>query len=232
MIAGTLQHPKTFEFVPRNRANMVDLTKLLNEAAFALIVNAHRDVTTGPWSMDLVRAALVQYPKFLAMMVVRPSFALVPTTTIDLAWHTHQLTPAIYAIHTPAIYAMHTRALTGQIVNHDDSDDIETETAIADGAKAMPDAWRAVFDEDYYRPNACAGCLVAEGTTAEVADCFRTGERLATCPRWPKNAQANKVASYYRSGNCMTDGVAKSAACYFSGNCMVGPIGPMDGKAE
>ncbi|KNE71031.1 hypothetical protein AMAG_20280 [Allomyces macrogynus ATCC 38327] len=74
--------------------------------------------------------------------------AHVPTTTINLAWHTHQLMPAAYAAHT--------RALMGHIANHDDSDDVGTEAKIADGAKTMPDVWRAVFD-DYYRPNVQAG---------------------------------------------------------------------------
>ncbi|KAJ3359027.1 hypothetical protein GGF31_004341, partial [Allomyces arbusculus] len=70
-----------------------------NQRRFALVLAAHRDVTTGPWSMDLVRAvrrqrrfsakmfdhvvragcatahrtlatALVQYPKFLAMAAI------------------------------------------------------------------------------------------------------------------------------------------------------------------
>ncbi|KAJ3368641.1 hypothetical protein GGF31_006201 [Allomyces arbusculus] len=93
-IGGTLQHPKTLEFVPKNGANMADLTKLFDKATwkqhaatlpalptwrdvetkvlapimaatadsltlpgnrrrFILVVSAHRDVTTGPWSMDL-----------------------------------------------------------------------------------------------------------------------------------------------------------------------------------
>ncbi|KAJ3368639.1 hypothetical protein GGF31_006199 [Allomyces arbusculus] len=249
---------------------------------FALVINAHRDVTTGPWSMDLVRSvrrqrrfsskmtehvvqrgcgaihaavteALVQYPKFLAMMAIRPKCALVPTTTIDLAWHTHQLTPAAYAEHT--------RALTGQIANHDDSDDVETEAAIADGAKAMPDAWRTVFDEDYYRPNVHAGgivnflrppCLYAQTTAKDAAAtdkpahaesqgqycafsrCFVSTHLVPAA----SDKTANEAASCYRNGKCIVGPIrpndaetAKAASCYRNGKCIVGPIRPNDTQA-
>ncbi|KNE69980.1 hypothetical protein AMAG_14816 [Allomyces macrogynus ATCC 38327] len=279
MVAGTLQHPKTLEFVPKNGANMADLMKLFDKAVwkqhvatlpslptwadveakvlapimtatadslmlpgnrrrFALVVNAHRDVTTGAWSMDLVRAvrrqrrfsknmtehvvhrgcgaihatmteALVQYPKFLAMMAIRPTYALVPTMSIDLAWHTHQLTPAMYATHT--------RALTGQIANHDDSDDVETEAAIADGAKAMPDAWRAVFDEDYYRLNMHAGCFLkspslSAATTVKDAQCFfnRCGFMQSTV----KDAQC----FFNRCGYAQS--TVKDAQCFLKPPCL------------
>ncbi|KAJ3351675.1 hypothetical protein GGF32_004135, partial [Allomyces javanicus] len=220
MIAGTLLHPKTLLFAPKDRANMDDLCKLFDSATwaqhaatlpalptwadveslvlapimaatadslslpgnrrrFAHVVHAHHDVMMGPWSMDLVRAvqrqrrfsktmfehvvsagcgaihaavaeALVQYPKFLAMMVTRPVLTpLVPTGPIDLAWHTHQLSPAAYAVHTCA--------LTGHVADHDDLDDDVSKASIANGAKAMPDVWRTVFDEDYYRPNIVGG---------------------------------------------------------------------------
>ncbi|KAJ3346665.1 hypothetical protein GGF32_007382 [Allomyces javanicus] len=72
--------------------------------------------------------ALVQYPKFLALAVAHPDKGLAPTSAIDLAWHTHQL--------SPLMYGKQTLALMGQIMNHDDSDDAESEARIADSAKA------------------------------------------------------------------------------------------------
>ncbi|KNE71029.1 hypothetical protein AMAG_15285 [Allomyces macrogynus ATCC 38327] len=236
-----------------------------NRRRFALVVNAHRDVTTGPWSMDLVRAvrrqrrfsakltehvvqrgcgaihatvteALAQYPKFLAMMAVRPTLALVPTTTIDLAWHTHQLAPAVYATQT--------RALTGRITNHDDSDDVESEEKIADSAKAMPDAWRAVFDEDYYCPKTwCTiGCTdwalaaadkTAHAKLANVASCYRNGNCIVGPIRPNDGGDAAEIAFCFRSGNCIVGPIRSNgtqvASCYRNGNCIVGPIRPNDG---
>ncbi|KAJ3368629.1 hypothetical protein GGF31_006188 [Allomyces arbusculus] len=246
-----------------------------NRRRFMLVVSAHRDVTTGPWSMDLVRAvrrqrrfsstmtehvvlrgcgaihatvteALVQYPKFLAMMAIRPKCALVPTTTIDLAWHTHQLTPSAYAAHT--------RALTGQIANHDDSDDVETEAAIADGAKAMPDAWRAVFDEDYYCPNVRAGgfkcflkspCLY-EQTVAKDAQCLLKlpctfAQVTMNDPAAPGKTTHAESAEYCAFSHCFigthctlaaTDKTATEAVwCHRNGKCMVGAIRSNDAQA-
>ncbi|KNE71918.1 hypothetical protein AMAG_16342 [Allomyces macrogynus ATCC 38327] len=122
---------------------------------FAMVIHAHKGVITGLWSMDMVRAvcrqrrfsakmanlvqsgssavyhfqtdALVQYPKFLTMAIAHPSKPLVPTSASDLAWHTHQL--------FPAAHRQQTLALTGSVMNHDDSDDARSEARIADGAK-------------------------------------------------------------------------------------------------
>ncbi|KNE63421.1 hypothetical protein AMAG_08552 [Allomyces macrogynus ATCC 38327] len=46
-----------------------------------------------------------------------------------------------------------TLTLAGHVVNHDDSDDVVTEGRIADGAKAMPEAWMEVLGEDYFAAN-------------------------------------------------------------------------------
>ncbi|KAJ3374407.1 putative kinase [Allomyces arbusculus] len=159
-----------------------------NKLRFVHIMNAHQDVTVGPWSMDMIRAvrrqrrfstkiaslvdagthamnhfhteALVQYPKFLAVIVTRPKHGSVPTNAIDLAWHTHQL--------APAAYAQQTCALMGTVINHDDSDDEVSETWIADSAKAMPDTWRELFDEEFLAPN--VSCLTGAKYAATEMD--------------------------------------------------------------
>ncbi|KNE66688.1 hypothetical protein AMAG_11190 [Allomyces macrogynus ATCC 38327] len=97
------------------------------------LVRAHRDVLEGVWTLGQICAvrrqrrfskmmaetvtdrgcaaanyavteALVQHPQFLAMMALdQCKGSMVPTITIDLAWHTHQLTPAAYMAHIVAL---------------------------------------------------------------------------------------------------------------------------------
>ncbi|KNE63372.1 hypothetical protein AMAG_08509 [Allomyces macrogynus ATCC 38327] len=122
-----------------------------NQVRFDLVRHVFEDVTTGPWSMDMVLAvrrqrrfaakmvnlvqcdahavyhfhteALVQYPKFLAAMSMRPpGLSLVPTNLIDLAWH------------APAD-AYH----------------------LAKGVETMPAFWMRLFDEACFHPKvSCA----------------------------------------------------------------------------
>ncbi|KAJ3365546.1 hypothetical protein GGF31_008511 [Allomyces arbusculus] len=149
---------KTRVFAPIMAAKADALVMPENKAQLMQVLKAHEDVTMGPWSMDMIRAvrrqsrfsakvaaiatqgacalhhfhteALVQYPKFLGAIATQPKHGSVPTLAIDLAWHTHQL--------HPAIYAQQTCALTGRVINHDDSDDKVSEAQVAEGAQAMP----------------------------------------------------------------------------------------------
>ncbi|KAJ3349558.1 hypothetical protein GGF32_005362 [Allomyces javanicus] len=170
---ATCADVKTTVFRPMTVACKDDLVLPGSRGRFILVQRAFEDVTVGPWSMDMVRAvrrqrrfstkieraahagahavyhlhteALVQYPKFLAAMAMRPKTSLVPTMAIDLVWHTLQLS------HTA--YARDTRALIGRVANHDDSDDAAAGARMAEGSAALPALWMHLFAEDYRRPN-------------------------------------------------------------------------------
>ncbi|KNE54306.1 hypothetical protein AMAG_00290 [Allomyces macrogynus ATCC 38327] len=154
LLAGTQMHPKTLP-VLNDRANLADIALLFNKESivfspimmatrdklvlpgnrrrFGMVMNAHKDVMTDPWSMDMIRAmrcqqrflsmiatwlhqggvhniyhmhtkALVQYPRLLAMTIAQLGKMLVPTTTFDIAWHTHQLFRAAYRYGLPATH--------------------------------------------------------------------------------------------------------------------------------
>ncbi|KAJ3364727.1 hypothetical protein GGF31_008938 [Allomyces arbusculus] len=169
-----------------------------NRIRFDLVHHAFEDVTTGPWSMDKVLAvrrqrrfaakmvklvqggahafyhfhteALVQYPKFLAVMAVRPTrVSLVPTNPVDLAWQMHQLTNAIYARQTLAI--------TGLVANHNDANDEESKMQLTKGVEAMPEFWMRLFGEDYFHPNvSCATGAKYKATDALVEQVAVEGE--------------------------------------------------------
>ncbi|KAJ3362799.1 hypothetical protein GGF31_001329 [Allomyces arbusculus] len=227
-----------------------------NRLRFGMVVYAHKDVITGPWAMDMVRAvrrqrrfsakmanivrsgpsdvyhfqteALVQYPKFLAMAVAHPRSFLVPTTAIDLSWHTHQL--------FPAVYRKHTLMLTGSVMNHDDSDDVESEARINEGGNAMEKLWMDTYGEEYLNvhvpctqgakyhmsekellalylaPGVCnANHVDAAGHTARCGSwgCGNDATKdTATCARWCFGGCADISSGWYPS-----DATVRTARC-------------------
>jgi hypothetical protein len=56
--------------------------------------------------------AITRYDRFLKLMKLYPDTMLVPTLDIDLAWHTHQCSPAQYLATT--------KSLAGRFIDHDD----------------------------------------------------------------------------------------------------------------
>lgn len=65
-----------------------------------------------PAAEGTVRRAIERYGEFLQMFKLHPETTLVPTLDIDLAWHTHQLSPLRY------VAACGKRA--GRFIDHDD----------------------------------------------------------------------------------------------------------------
>ncbi|KAJ3368961.1 hypothetical protein GGF31_005921 [Allomyces arbusculus] len=224
-------------FAPIMAAHADKLQLPGNKSRFRIMANAHRDVTTGPWSMDLVRAvlrqrrfsakmtdtvvgaghaavhravaeALAQYPKFLALMVVRPGTPLVPTQFIDLAWHTHQL-------HASA-YARDTVALTGKVANHDDSDGDSAKARLVAGAERTAEAWAEVFGEDYLRPKVSS----IVNAVAQCDECH-TRRDLAADTSADAAAALTNCSDKCRCGGCVFCDVAVlanyAAACRCGG---------------
>jgi Glycine-rich domain-containing protein-like len=66
-----------------------------------------------PAAASTLRRAVERYSKFLKLFKLYPRAFLVPTLDIDLAWHTHQLSPSNYNAAT--------KALAGRFLNHDDT---------------------------------------------------------------------------------------------------------------
>ena len=56
---------------------------------------------------------IVKYTVFFQIMAQNPGHIAVPTLDVDLAWHTHQLSPAYY-------YAYSTANCKGEFIDHDD----------------------------------------------------------------------------------------------------------------
>lgn len=62
--------------------------------------------------METMERSVLKYSRFLEIAKKHPDKMLVPTLDLDLAWHTHQLSPQDY-------YRTTTRELS-KFLNHDD----------------------------------------------------------------------------------------------------------------
>jgi hypothetical protein len=62
--------------------------------------------------METMERSVLKYSRFLEMAKKHPDKMVVPTLDLDLAWHTHQLSPQDY-------YRTTTRELS-KFLNHDD----------------------------------------------------------------------------------------------------------------
>ncbi|KAM7184757.1 Protein of unknown function (DUF1399) domain containing protein [Rhypophila sp. PSN 637] len=60
----------------------------------------HIDWLHSPSASDTMKRLLLKYDRFFAIMSANPNSVCVPTLDVDLAWHTHQLSPAAYYAYT------------------------------------------------------------------------------------------------------------------------------------
>jgi hypothetical protein len=74
-----------------------------------------------PSARDTMTRLLTKYARFVEIMRRKPGNVVVPTLDVDLAWHTHQLSPARYYRYTVE--------LTGKFIDHDDKIDEGTLSA-------------------------------------------------------------------------------------------------------
>ncbi len=84
-----------------------------------------------------MKRLLVKYQRFVTIMKDDKHMA-VPTLDVDLAWHTHQLSPSQYMAYTIAT--------TGQFVDHDDK---VAETALNDAFAWTSKTYQKLYNEPY-----------------------------------------------------------------------------------
>jgi hypothetical protein len=92
---------------------------------------------------------LHKYVRFIEIMRKRPNQIVVPTLDVDLAWHTHQL--------SPSRYYMYTVAKTGRFIDHDDKID---ENTLSKQFEWTSKVYQELYGEVY---SACT-CWYCEGT--------------------------------------------------------------------
>jgi hypothetical protein len=126
----------------------------------------------GPkWSEAEARWAEARYRRFLMMARLYPGRALVPTREIDLFWHDHILNTRAYWRDCETLF--------GRYLHHDAG--FGSLDADAPAKAAFEDdtarCYRALFGEDYFRPEGAANCTIPScivppsGRPAAAANC-------------------------------------------------------------
>ena len=84
---------------------------------------------------------ITKYDRFLNIMASYPSEMAVPTLDVDLAWHTHQLSPSAYYHHTVS-------ATSGIFLDHDDKvEEMKLSDAFARTSERYQNLYKAPYSE-------------------------------------------------------------------------------------
>ncbi|KAL4781689.1 hypothetical protein BJX76DRAFT_359636 [Aspergillus varians] len=99
-----------------------------------------------------------KYAVFFHIMSSNPSRMAVPTLDVDLAWHTHQLTPSRYYA-----YSLHRTEQDGRRAIFIDHDDKVSEVKLSDGFEWTSKTYRKLTDGDIYSECTCWYCEATRG---------------------------------------------------------------------
>ena len=114
-----------------------------------------------------MKRLLTKYGRFVALMKDRMHMA-VPTLDVDLAWHTHQLSPYSYMDYTCHV--------TKQFIDHDDK---VTETKLNDAFAWTSKQYQKLYGEPYSECT-CWYCeAVRESHTSPISRAFNTSSQQA-----------------------------------------------------
>ncbi|KAM0790841.1 hypothetical protein ACM66B_004685 [Microbotryomycetes sp. NB124-2] len=101
----------------------------------------------------VLQRAVARYHAFLDLVSLSPSTFVVPTLDIDLAWHTHQL--------SPLQYKKHTISYLGRFLDHDDK---VAEETLSNSFQQTARLWRQRFGVPY----SICGCPLPEAPSAPL----------------------------------------------------------------
>ena len=104
-----------------------------------------------------LKLALESYKKFIYLSKLNPNAFIVPTYSIDLIWHTHQLEPESYVNDTIK--------LLGHIFAHDDSvNDRSTGSRLNASFDLTCDLWKRHYNQEYF----CSGGMFRGNNNEQV----------------------------------------------------------------
>ncbi|PTB62030.1 hypothetical protein BBK36DRAFT_1172875 [Trichoderma citrinoviride] len=136
-----------------------------------------------PTARDTMTRLIVKYDLFVQIMQKHPGKVVVPTLDVDLAWHTHQLTPSHYYYYTVS--------KTGRFIDHDDKiDEDKLSRCFEWTTKTYQDMFGAVYSEctcwycETIRSSQISpiGRLLGLSSTEKLSEAFHKSEAAETCP--------------------------------------------------
>ncbi|KAF2865282.1 hypothetical protein BDV95DRAFT_507594 [Massariosphaeria phaeospora] len=110
-----------------------------------------------PSAVQTMQRLIVKYHRFVRLISENPKKVAVPTLDVDLAWHTHQLTPKVY-------YSYTTSELK-KFLNHDDK--------IPESSLHTSFQWTsAAYEKKYGQPYSECACWYCECTREPLRSSF------------------------------------------------------------
>jgi hypothetical protein len=130
---------------------------------------ANIDWIHSPALQSTMGRLLKKYENFFLIMATNPGHVAVPTLDVDLAWHTHQLSPSRYFNYTV------TR--TSQFIDHDDKID---ENKLSDAFEWTSRQYQKLTGGDIYSECTCWYCeAIRESHTSSAGRLFSSADRTA-----------------------------------------------------
>ncbi|KAI1771974.1 hypothetical protein F4818DRAFT_454190 [Hypoxylon cercidicola] len=136
-----------------------------------------------PTALETMTRLITKYQRFVKIMATYPSQVAVPTLDVDLAWHTHQLSPSAY---THWIYSK-----TQQLIDHDDKiDEDKLSTAFEWTSKTYQDIHGEVYSECtcWYCESVRAahinsvGSVLRVSRNEKISESFHASGQASLCP--------------------------------------------------
>ncbi|KAL2867985.1 uncharacterized protein BJX67DRAFT_371673 [Aspergillus lucknowensis] len=106
-----------------------------------------------PALMETMHRLIRKYAVFFQIMSSNPGRMAVPTLDVDLAWHTHQLSPGRYYE-----YSIHRTEQDGKRAIFIDHDDKVSETKLSDSFEWTSKMYRKITDGEIYSECTCWYC--------------------------------------------------------------------------
>ncbi|KAH6605505.1 hypothetical protein Trco_004658 [Trichoderma cornu-damae] len=136
-----------------------------------------------PTARDTMSRLILKYERFVQIMKKHPDKTVVPTLDVDLAWHTHQLSPSHYYYYTVS--------KTGKFIDHDDKIDRDKLSRCFEWTtKTYQEMFQAVYSEctcwycETIRSSQISGLGKLLGVSAndKLSESFHASVATETCP--------------------------------------------------
>ncbi|KAJ2899339.1 hypothetical protein MKZ38_003268 [Zalerion maritima] len=143
-----------------------------------------------PNSRTTIEKCILKYTRFVKIMAEHRDRLAVPTLDVDLAWHTHQLSPASYYVYTVS--------KTKRFLDHDDK--VRDET-LGEAFEFTSEAYQDMFKEVY---SECT-CWYCEAVRANqrINEAFRE-----SAPASAKNSETASHVSNHHAARVEEDAVS------------------------